>query len=86
MFIQKDDTDYTSPVEGIKMKTLVWGKKTLLTRFELKKGSSLPDHSHPHEQTGYMVSGKMKLIIDGKEVLAPGRRQLVNSRRYQAQG
>ncbi len=58
--------DYIDVFEGIKRKTLVYGDKTLLTEFILEKGKILPMHSHPEEQTGYLVSGHIILIINGK--------------------
>ncbi len=45
------------------MKALVYGERTLMTEFRLKKGSILPSHEHMHEQTGYLVSGRMVLSI-----------------------
>jgi quercetin dioxygenase-like cupin family protein len=73
MFAKYDPDGFLTPVEGIEMKTLVYGENSLLTRFHLKKGSILPRHSHPQEQTGFMVSGKMTLFIDGEAFLAePG--------------
>ena len=48
---------------GIFRKTLVSGAHTLLSEFRLKKGAELPLHSHSHEQTGYLVSGRMILTI-----------------------
>ena len=45
------------------MKTLCHGDKTLMTKFELKSGSTLPMHSHMHEQTGYLVKGHIRLVI-----------------------
>jgi len=63
MFANYDETGYAEPVDGIRMKTLVYGKKSLMTRFELAKGARLPAHSHPQEQTGYLVSGKIILHI-----------------------
>ena len=38
-----------------------------MTEFVLKKGHNLPKHSHPHEQTGYLVAGHIRLIIGGDE-------------------
>lgn len=67
MFKKYSDKDFLQPIDGIKMKTFVWGDNSLLTQFHLTKGALLPKHSHPHEQTGYLVSGKMKLFIDGVE-------------------
>ncbi len=34
-----------------------------MTEFRLEKGAVLPAHSHPHEQTGYLVSGLLHLTI-----------------------
>jgi len=59
MFYKKKDEGYHSRVKGIDQKTLVYGERTLLTEFLLKKGSIIPKHSHPYEQTGYLVSGHM---------------------------
>ena len=63
MFYKKNDAGYRQVMEGIRLKTLVHGEKTLLCEFRIKKGKVLPIHSHPHEQTGYLVSGHMKFII-----------------------
>jgi quercetin dioxygenase-like cupin family protein len=63
MFYKKNDGGYRQVMEGIRLKTLVHGEKTLLCEFRIKKGKVLPSHSHPHEQTGYLVSGHMKFII-----------------------
>ncbi len=63
MFCKKDDAGYKKVLEGVELKTLVFGEKTLFTEFRLEKGNKLPRHSHPHEQTGYLVSGGIRLTI-----------------------
>lgn len=63
MFSKGNDERYSTPMEGIERKTLVYGQRTLMTEFRLKKKSVLPMHAHPYEQTGYLVSGKLKLKI-----------------------
>lgn len=63
MFYKKTDDNYNQALEGIEFKTLVYGEKTLLTEFRLEKNNTLPMHEHPHEQTGYLVSGKIVLKI-----------------------
>ena len=73
MFYKHDLSGYHSPVKGVTQKTLVYGKNTLMTEFLLEKDSDLPIHHHPHEQTGYLVSGKLKMIIDESEfIVEPG--------------
>ncbi len=66
MFSRNNDDGFVSVADGIERKTLVSGEKTLLTEFRLEKGSQLPRHSHPHEQTGFLVSGKMRIISGGE--------------------
>jgi quercetin dioxygenase-like cupin family protein len=64
---------YTEIMAGIRIKTLCYGQSTLMTEFLLQKGALLPEHTHPNEQTGYLVSGKIKLFIgDESRELVPG--------------
>jgi quercetin dioxygenase-like cupin family protein len=73
MFRKHGNEGYRSALPGIEQKTLVYGAKTLLAEFLLKKGHRLPRHSHPFEQTGYLVAGRLRLAIgpDEKDV-SPG--------------
>lgn len=63
MFRKHSEKGYSLAIEGIQRKTLAYGKKTLMTEFLLQKGSILPRHAHPHEQTGYLVKGRIRLSI-----------------------
>ncbi|OGU57017.1 MAG: cupin [Ignavibacteria bacterium RBG_13_36_8] len=69
MFYKKDNTPYKTPLEGVHFKSLVYGTNTSLHEFKLDKGSKIPMHSHPHEQTGYLVSGKMNFLFKDKTIL-----------------
>lgn len=63
MFNRHEENRYIEVLPGIRMKTTVHGDRTLMTEFVMKKGSSLPEHDHPHEQTGYLISGHIRLSI-----------------------
>jgi quercetin dioxygenase-like cupin family protein len=63
MFGKQSVSGYQESLPGILQKTLVWGEKTLMTEFILEKGSVLPLHSHPNEQTGYLVEGHLTLTV-----------------------
>lgn len=68
--LKKSSKDgYSVILPGIRMKTLVHGDKTLMAEFVLEKGRQLPRHCHPHEQTGYLVKGHIRLAI-GSEICA----------------
>lgn len=63
MFKKHDGSGYLQALDKVTRKTLVHGARTLMTEFRLAQGALLPKHSHPHEQTGYLVSGSMDLTI-----------------------
>lgn len=73
MFYEVGSSGYKELLKGIYMKTLVYGERTLLSEFKLTKGAKIPVHQHPYEQTGYLISGELKFIIDNEEKVAkPG--------------
>ena len=66
MFCKKDTGNSRQLLEGVDSTTLVHGDKTLMAQFKIAKGSAIPVHSHPHEQTGIMISGKLRFNVDGE--------------------
>ena len=63
MFVKSSNVGYRSALAGIEQKTLAYGDKSLMVEFRLQKGVVLPLHSHPHEQTGYLMQGQIRLTI-----------------------
>jgi quercetin dioxygenase-like cupin family protein len=63
VFYAASDDGYRPVLPGIGLKTLVHGERTLFAEFRLSAGSALPSHTHPQEQTGYLVRGRMRLTI-----------------------
>jgi quercetin dioxygenase-like cupin family protein len=73
MYRQGNENDYKDVLEKIQKKTLAYGDRTLMAEFRLEHGADLPRHSHPHEQTGYLVSGEIELSIgDETHQVKPG--------------
>ena len=68
MFYKSNRDGYKQILPGIKIKTLVVGDKSLLSEFRMEQGSQLPWHAHPQEQTGYLLSGRIRLSI-GEETI-----------------
>jgi len=55
-----------TPVEmlpGIVRPTLNEGAHTMLVELQMAKGSHVPAHTHPHEQTGYLASGRFRFRL-----------------------
>lgn len=57
------NTGFQPVRDKIHRKTLVHGASTLLVEFRLAQNAVLPRHSHPQEQTGYLVSGVLELTV-----------------------
>lgn len=66
MFRKQGTGESRQLLEGVDLTTLVHGEKTLMGQFKIAKGSAIPAHSHPHEQTGIMISGKLRFNVDGE--------------------
>jgi quercetin dioxygenase-like cupin family protein len=65
-----------TPVEmlpGIIRRTLADGESLMICEFTFDTGVEVPNHSHPHEQVGYVVSGRLRMVINGEaSELGPG--------------
>lgn len=59
--------------KNVSFDVLSIGKKTMVTKMNYKQGDEVPFHSHPNEQSGYIISGKHKIIFqDSNEILNAG--------------
>jgi quercetin dioxygenase-like cupin family protein len=71
-FIDWDSIPPNEVAPGIRIRT-PYGKNLMLSRVEFDAGAVVPMHSHPHEQGGMMLEGKMKFTIDGEtRIVLPG--------------
>ncbi|HDJ23963.1 MAG: hypothetical protein B5M54_03745 [Candidatus Aminicenantes bacterium 4484_214] len=61
--LKKDKQVKIEVFEGVTRITLAGGKDVLLARFEYKKGSRVPPHTHAYEQVTYVLKGKQRIII-----------------------
>jgi len=73
MFFRYDDANAVQMAPGLIRKTLVSGDRLMICRFDLDAGVEIPSHSHPHDQAGYVVLGKIRITVNGKSCdLGPG--------------
>jgi quercetin dioxygenase-like cupin family protein len=53
----------------------VSGSALMLSYVTFEPGAVVPDHAHPHEQMGMMISGRLEFTVGGRtRVLGPGDR------------
>jgi quercetin dioxygenase-like cupin family protein len=74
------DVNTLSSIElmpGIRIRA-PYGKNLMLSYLEMDQGAVVPLHSHPHEQGGILLKGKMELTIgDEVRVVNPGAMYLI---------
>jgi quercetin dioxygenase-like cupin family protein len=57
---------------GVEIRTAA-GDGLMISVVHLEDGAVVPDHAHPHEQMGYLVSGRLEFTIGGvTRLLEPG--------------
>ena len=66
MFCKKGAAECRQLAPGVELSTLVHGEKTLMGEFRIAKGSLVPAHAHPHEQTGILISGKLRFKVEAE--------------------
>ncbi len=47
-------------------------ERVTMARFELKRGAVVPQHAHENEQVSYIISGALKFIFEGRDIIARG--------------
>ena len=61
----KNENPWIELCPGIQRRTIAHGESMYQMMALLKAGSRMPEHSHPHEQIAHILSGRMKLIVNG---------------------
>lgn len=66
MFIKCEDGIFFEVHKGVSRKVTAHGDNMFQYKYYLEKGAIIPRREHPRELTGYLVSGHLQLVIDGK--------------------
>ena len=61
-FINVNDYEPIELSPGARART-PYGENVMLSYLEMDEGSEVPLHSHPHEQAGILLQGRMELTI-----------------------
>lgn len=67
-FIDLSQVAAIEPVPGCRMRT-PFGQHLMLSYLEMDEGAEVPLHSHPHEQGGVLLKGRVLLRIGDEERL-----------------
>ena len=50
----------------------ITAERVTMARFELMRGAVVPQHAHENEQVSYVISGALKFIFEGRDIIARG--------------
>ena len=72
MVTKKEDAKKRT-FKGVSLDSLAVGEKSMVTKMNYVEGNYAATHVHPHEQSGYVISGKYLMTVEGREYeLNPG--------------
>jgi quercetin dioxygenase-like cupin family protein len=78
MLTHRSDAAPVEMLPGVTRRTLNSSERLMLIEVALEKGVVVPSHSHPHEQVGYLISGRVLFELgDQRRELAAGDSWLV---------
>ncbi|SIR31553.1 Cupin domain protein [Haladaptatus litoreus] len=63
------DHETTEAVDGVHLAQLAAGEEMSVQHFHIEPGATVPEHSHEHEQTGFIHSGALTFVVDGEEIV-----------------
>ena len=65
-FVKTGDAQSFTPEQGMKRQVLAHNDQLMLVRHYFEKGWVGARHSHPHHQLVYVVSGTIRVDVDGR--------------------
>lgn len=51
---------------GVHRRVLGTTDRLMLVEFFIERGGEVPEHSHPHDQVGYVIAGRLQFTIAGE--------------------
>ena len=67
MILKSKDAKPVNMLPGLTRKTLAQSQTMMICEFKFDAQVTIPIHSHPHDQVGYLVEGHVEMTIDGKK-------------------
>lgn len=67
MFFKNSESKAVEMLPGVTRRVLATSDTMMLAQFTITTGSEVPMHNHPHDQVGYVVSGRMRIVIGDEE-------------------
>ena len=67
------DVETKEAAEGVHLALLAGTESMNVQHFEIEPGAVVEEHSHPHEQTGFVYEGEVTFVLEDEEIVCgPG--------------
>ncbi|MDE5619856.1 MAG: cupin domain-containing protein [Ruminococcus sp.] len=53
--------------KGVSLDSMAVGDKSIVCKMNYVEGNCATLHQHPNEQSGYVISGRYRMTVDGQE-------------------
>ena len=60
------DGETVEAVEGVHLTQLAADERMSVQHFHIESGATVPEHSHHHEQAGFVAGGALTFSVDGE--------------------
>ncbi|ELY59732.1 cupin [Natronococcus amylolyticus DSM 10524] len=71
--VSLSDSETSEAADGVHLAIMAGAEEMNVQHFEIEPGAAVEEHSHPHEQTGFIYEGELTFHSDGDEtVCGPG--------------
>jgi quercetin dioxygenase-like cupin family protein len=65
--VSLSEADSPEVLDGVVLSQLAAGERMSVQHFRIEPDAVVDDHSHEHEQTGFLIEGALDFVVDGEE-------------------
>lgn len=78
--VSESESQFEQVLDRVHLAQLAAGDRTSVQGFRIESGAEVGEHSHEHEQAGYVTRGELVFIVDGEEeAVGPGDSYVIPS-------
>ena len=71
--VSLSEVEATEAVDGVHLAMMAGADEMNVQHFEIEPGATVTEHSHPHEQVGFVYEGTVTFLVGGEEIVCgPG--------------
>jgi len=67
--VEPDLSEEVEVEPGVYLSQLAAGKKMSIQHLRMDPGARVPEHSHHHEQVGFVYQGEQTFVLDGGDAI-----------------